>query len=444
LGYRGKIADLDTPMALTDTQARKALAGERDYKLADSGGLYLLVRRTGAKSWRMKYRIHGKEKLLTFGLYPEVGLKEARDRRDAARALIRDNRDPAIEKRKAKVQAAADAGETFEILARAWHEQEKGRWSPKHSEDVLDSLKNDVFPKIGRLPLKDIDTPLVLDTLRPVEDRGARETARRIRQRISAVFNLAIAQGKIGADPAGQSITKAMKPLPKKGKQPAITDIEKLRQLLTAAETSGARPVTKLASRLLALTAVRPGIIYGIPWTEFEGFDWDKLEVEPEAEPLWRIPAARMKLILERKDEEAFEHLVTLSPQAVDVILTIRRLTGRLPIVFPSQRHGHRPMSANAIGYLYNRVGYHGRHVPHGWRAAFSTIMNEKAEREERTGDRAIIDLMLAHVPKNKVEAAYNRAAFLPRRREIHEDWGALLMEGMPAARTLLDGVRRG
>lgn len=419
---------------LTDLQARKAKPGEKGYKLTDAGGLYLMVTPAGSKSWRLKYRIHGKEKLLTFGLYPEIGLAAARDQRDDARRLIRAGTDPALERKRQRVTSSANAELTFERMTRAWHELEKSRWSAVHAADVIGSLGRDVFPDLGGMPIRDIDTPMVLATLRKVERRGSIETARRLRQRISAVFAYAISEGLVAADPAAP-VQKALKPLPKKGRQPAIVELEGVRQLLRDAEGSGASPVTKLASRLLALTSVRPGVVRGVGWSEFEGLDGP--------EPLWRVPASRMKLILDRKDEEAFEHLVTLSPAAVDVIETIRRLTGRGSHVFPSQRHSHRAMSENAIGYLYNRVGYHGRHVPHGWRAAFSTIMNERAERDGRHGDRKVIDLMLAHVPKDKVEGAYNRAAFMPRRREIAGEWAELLVDGLPPAGDLLDGARR-
>lgn len=421
---------------LTDAQVRKALPREKDYKLADEKGLYLFVTTKGFKSWRYKYRHAGKEHRLTFGAYPEVSLAEARHRRDDARRQLRDHQNPATELRKAKMASIERAGLTFEKLARAWHENEKGRWADVHAYDVLHSLERDVFPEIGNMSIKDIDAPTVLATLRKVERRGSIETARRIRQRISAVFVYAISEGVGDSDPAA-IVTKALKPLPKKGKQPALTDIDQCRQLIIDSEASGATPVVKLASRLLALTSVRPGVIRGIGWSEFEdleGYD-----------PIWRIPAARMKLALHKKDEEAFEHIVPLSRQAVDVIVQARRLTGRCPLVFPSIRHSHQPMSENAIGYLYNRVGYHGRHVPHGWRAAFSTIMNELYDRAWRAAghkdaspDRAIIDLMLSHVPQNKVESAYNRAAYMPRRREIAQEWADLLMEGVMGAKNLL------
>ena len=370
--------------------------------------------------------------------------------RDEARREIREHRDPAVEKRKRKLAAAAAAIEPFEKLARVWHALQAPLWAPVHAADVITSLENDVFPDLGKLPIRAIDGPVILATLRKVEARGSIETARRLHQRISAIFGYAISEGIANHDPAA-GIVKALKPLPKKGRQPAITKLDDVRKVLVAAEASGATPVVKLASRLLALTAVRPGMIRGVVWDEFEGIDWETAELAAEPSPLWRIPAARMKLILDRKEEEAFEHLVPLSRHSVAVLRAMRKMTGRNKLVFPSQRHAHRPMSENAIGYLYNRVGFHGRHVPHGWRAAFSTIMNEKAERDARASgqkthaqlDAKIIDLMLAHVPKDRVEAAYNRAAFMDRHVEIAQEWADMLSEGLPEPATLLDGKRR-
>jgi integrase len=292
------------------------------------------------------------------------------------------------------------------------------------------------------VPLKEIDAPLVLAVLRKIEKRGALETAKRVRQRMSAVFVYGIATGVCSTDPAA-TVMRALKPAPKSAHQPALTDIEALRTLLRTAEESGASPVTKVASRLLALTAVRPGVVRGAAWSEIEGIDWTNEHPEEAEAGLWRVPPARMKLVLDRKDEETFEHLVPLSRQAIEAIAAIRPLTKRLPILFPSNRHLHRPLSENAIGYLYNRCGYHGRHVPHGWRAAFSTVMNERAERLGRPGDRAVIDLMLGHIPSNKVEGAYNRAAYMERRKEIAQEWADLLTDGLAPAADLLKFARR-
>ena len=291
------------------------------------------------------------------------------------------------------------------------------------------------------MPINQIDAPLVLAALRKIEGRGSLETAKRVRQRMSAVFIHAISEGICPGDPAAL-VARAMMPARKRSKQPAIADVEALRDLLRVVEASGASPVTKIGSRLLALTAVRPAVLRGASWEEFEGIDWGAGKAESPT-PIWRIPSRRMKLVLDRKDDASFEHVVPLSRQAVEALLSIRPLTGRYSLVFPSERHSHRPMSENAIGYLYNRCGYHGRHVPHGWRAAFSTIMNERAERAGRAGDRAIIDLMLAHVPTNRVEGAYNRAAYMERRREIAQEWADLLLDGLcPAGE--LPSARRG
>jgi integrase len=421
-------------MALTDIQAKAAKPQDKPYKLADEKGLYLFVAPTGLRSWRMKYRFQGKEKVLTFGPYPEVKLGTAREKRDAARAVLRDGRDPGMVKKVTAAAGAADAENTFETVASAWHDLHKSKWSPTHANDVIASLQRDVFPKLGALPINLITPGMVLETLRVIEQRPAIETARRVRQRMSGVFVYAIASGIGQSDPAA-IVRSAMKPLPTKGRQPALTDLADARALLEAAEAAAASPVTKIASRLLALTAVRPSVLRHAEWTEFEGFDGDA--------PIWRIPAAKMKLTAARKSDIREEFIVPLAPEAVETITAIRRLTGRSRYLFPSNRSFHKTISENAIGYLYNRVGFKDRHVPHGWRATFSTLMNEQAEREERGSDRAVIDLMLAHVPKNKVEGAYNRAGFMPRRREIANLWASQLLESAVPATDLLDGPRK-
>ena len=419
---------------LTDIEVRRAKADGRPLKLADSGGLFLHIATSGHKSWRFKYRFAGKEKLLTIGPYPAVSLADARDRRDEAKRELRSHRDPSIEKKKRAAIAHLAADNNFEKVARAWFETNKSRWSPVHAGDVIGSLERDVFPTLGALPVSEIDEPMVLNVLQAIERRPAIETAKRVRQRMSAVFVYAIAKGIGNGDPAAV-VKGALKPLPRKRNQRALIRIDEARQTLIDAEAEKASPVTKLALRLLALTAVRPGVVRGAAWDEFEGLDGDH--------PLWRIPAQRMKLRLENKHDESFEHLVPLSRQAVEVVEAVRRLTGHCPLLFPNSRNAHKPMSENAIGYLLNRAGYHQRHVPHGWRSSFSTVMNELAEREGRPGDRAVIDLMLAHVPENKVEGAYNRAAYMPRRREIAQAWADLLLEGMQPASALLEGARR-
>jgi len=431
---------------LTDKEVKGAAAREKPYKMADAGGLYLYVATTGLKSWRMKFRLHGKEKLLTFGPYPDVKLSEARERRDEARRKIRNHEDPSGARKRAqdaKEQEKAEQAKlvTFEQAARTWFALQAPRWAPVHADDVITSLQRDVFPALGAKPLVTIDAPLVLKALRAVEDRGSIETAKRLRQRISSVYSYAISEGIVAVDPAA-AVGKALKPLPKKGKQPAITDPNAAREVLIAAEASGASPVTKLASRFLALTQSRPGMVRGAEWSEFEGIDWEDTAFGPFL-PTWTIPAQRMKLVLDLKDEEHFEHQVPLCWQAVEVLRAVYRLTGRGRLVFPGQRHSHRPISENAIGYLYNRVGFFGRHVPHGWRSSFSTTMNSLAVKRKSLSDPAVIELMLAHVPENKVKAAYDRAGHMERRRELSQEWADLLIKDMAPAAALMDGQRR-
>jgi integrase len=409
---------------LTDRQVKAATPREKLYRLPDGDGLRLQVMPSGSKLWHYRYEIGGKEKTLSIGTYPEVSLARAREERDAARAMVRQGRDPSVEKKLRRVARIEASAVTFETVARAWHDQVKGTWAARHAWDVLNSLEVDVFPTLGPLPLAEITPPMVLSVLRAIEARPAIETAHRVRQRISAVFVHAIATGQAEADPAAV-VKAALRPV-KRGRQPALISLEEVREVLRATGAEAASPVTRLAMRWHALTAARPGETAGARWSELVDLDG--------AEPRWVIPKERMK----GREEKKREHAVPLTPEAVAITKVLRDLTGRSPFMFPNARHAHRPMSENALGYLLNRAGFHGRHVPHGWRAAFSSIMNERFP-----ADRAVIDLMLAHVPKDKVEAAYNRAEHMARRRELAQAWADMLLEGMPAPEELLGGPRR-
>jgi len=419
-------------MALNDAKIKAAKAKPRAYKLGDSGQLYLLVSSSGQKLWRMNYSVKAapgakpKQKTLSFGAYPAVTLVEARKRRDEAKELLRQGVDPSVQRKVDTLANVVAQSNTFEALARAWWSKQRPRWSPIHAADVITSLEQNVFPEIGDLPITAIKAPKLLEVLGRVEERGAVETAHRIRARCSSVFVYAIASGLADADPAA-SLGKALAPIPRSKPQPALIELKAVQQMLIDAEAERCRALTKLALRFLALTAVRPGELRFAAWEEFEDLDG--------AEPLWRIPAARMKGDDERKAEAGGDHLVPLSRHAVDVLRVVRRLSGDLALLFPGERHPHKPISENTLRALLIRAGYYQRHVPHGFRAAFSTIMNEKFEREWRAAgnsgaspDRQIIDLMLAHVPKDKIESAYNRASFMPRRREIAQAWADLLV----------------
>lgn len=420
---------------LSDTKVRNAKATGAAYKLSDGQQLYLHVSASGGRSWRMNYQFGrnaaGKliQKTLTIGRYPAITLRQARDARDVAKAILARGQEPKPEDLFQRSEPSADERPRFEAVARAWHELQKKRWSKIHGEDVLGSLEADVFPRIGEMPLADITAPDVFKVLQVVVGRGAIERAHRLRQRISAIFVYGIALGMVSSDPA-QNLGLAIPQKPKAKRQPAIIDLDKLRQLLVDCEAERCRAPTKFALRFLALTAVRPNEVHGARWEEFEDLDGEA--------PLWRIPAWRMKGDLTRKADPEGDHLVPLAPQAVAVVKASMAINGEFPLVFPSDRHVTHPMSENTLRALLIRAGYYQRHVPHGFRAAFSTIMNERCERAWReaghTGlspDRAIIDLMLAHVPANKVEGAYNRAAYMDRRRELACEWANILTADM-------------
>jgi len=405
---------------LTDKQIRALAPRDKPYKVTDAQGLSLLVNPGGSKLWRYRYEVGGKEKMLALGAYPEVSLAQARDARDEARALHRQGRDPSMERQLKRAAGDAAALDTFEAAARDWHGRMKDTWTPTHANDVLTSLETHVFPTLGKLPKGEITPPMVLNVLRAIEARPAIETAHRVRQRISAIYVDAIAHGTATFDPAAQ-VKGALKPV-QKGRQPAITDLAELREMMRRAEAFPAHPVSLLGLRLLALTALRPG--------ELRHGEAGQLHDLGGENPRWEVPAERMKM----KEE----HWVPLSRQAVEALEVLMPLVARRQWLFPSERHPRRPMSENTLGYLLNRAGYHSRHVPHGFRASFSTIMNER-----HRADRAIIDLMLAHKPEGKVEAAYNRALHWARRRELAQEWADLLLEGFAPAASLLSVPRR-
>lgn len=295
---------------LNDAKVRAAKPRARAYKLTDSHRLYLLVKPGGSKSWKWGYAYDGKQNTTHFGLYPMVSLVAARGKRDNARALLDEGQDPSVVK-KLKIEANIEATRnTFERIAREWHENSRPQWAAIHADDVIRSLERDVFPTIGDLPISQLTPPRVLEVLRAIEARGAIETAKRVRQRISSTFIRAIAQGIADSDPA-EKLAVVLKPL-RKGRQPAITDLERLQEMLIRAEEDYARPITRLALRLLSLTVVRPSELRGAQWHEFEDLDGRM--------PLWRIPAARLKGDLDRKEALDGDHLVPLARQSVAVL----------------------------------------------------------------------------------------------------------------------------
>ena len=401
-------------MPLTDIKLRAAKPQARGYRLSDGGSLHLFVTPTGVRSWRWRYERGGREGTLVLGCYPEMSLADARRARNQARDRLAAGQDPAK-------PAMTPAVPTFEAVAREWHQVNAPKWKPHHAADVLASLEADAFLAFGAVPVNQVTAPMVLEALRVMERRGAVETARRVKQRCSAVFGFAMHESWAAGDPT-VGLQGALAPLPPKGHRPALTDLGEARALLALSDATPGQPATKIAMRFLALTAARPGEVGGLRWDELHGLDGP--------EPLWLIPQARMKM--------KREHAVPLARQAVLCLAAIRRLTGRGPLAFPNLRDARAPMSENAMGYFLIRLGFRGRHVPHGWRATFSTIMNERFP-----ADRAVIDLMLAHAPKDRVEARYNRAERMARRRELAQAWADLLLEGTCLPNALLQAPRR-
>lgn len=391
---------------LTPAAVKAAQPMVRAYKLFDTNGLFLFVAPSGLKSWRVKYRLKGKEKLATLGQYPALSLPEARAQRDGLKKRIKGGGE-AAQIRKPM---------TFGELARAWHEDRKARWSEQHAADVLSNLERDAFPILGEIPLSVIDEPMVLEVIGAVEGRGRLATAKRFRQRISSIFSFGIARKHCAADPAA-ILVRELQPARPVRAHPALLTTEACRRLLADCETIAARPLVRLASRYLALTAVRLNAVRGMQWGEI---DLDAAE--------WRVPAARMKLAKVKKADAAYDHIVPLSAQALQVLHKVLQEIGHdarssLP---PADRlvfaRAGAPIGEGAIRQLYIDAGYGGRHVPHGWRASFSTILNESMPEAS-----AIIEQALAHTPKDKVKAAYDRADHMARRRVLFDRWGSLL-----------------
>lgn len=386
-------------MALSDVACRTAKPLEKSYKMGDSGGLYLEVMPHGSKLWRLKYRYGGKEKRLALGQYPEVSLAEAREGRDKARKLLAANQDPSLVKQEEKRLAAASAADTFEGLAREWHEKHKAKWSANHAGTVLRRLERDIFPAIGNVPVKDISTPRLAIVIENIEKRGAYETARRALQYSRAVFAYAKLRGKIQVNPADVKAKDFLAPSVR-GHYPAM-EAKDLPIFLSKLYRNEARLFiqTQLAMELMMLTFVRTNELIQARWREF---DFSKKQ--------WIIPGERMKM---KKD-----HIVPLSRQALAILEKMKPLSGHREYVFPGQRDPRSHMSNGAILMALDRMGYRGIHTGHGFRAlAMTTIMEELGYPHE------VPDIQLAHAKGDDVRRAYDRTKFLPQRKKMMQDW---------------------
>jgi integrase len=387
-------------MRLTDTRIRNVRPQAKAYKLSDGGGMYLLVKPDGGRYWRLDYRFAGKRRTLAFGLYPTVTLSNARTQRDEARRLLAQGSDPNAAKKARKRAAKLARENTFESIAREWIVNQCHRLAHRYSALILARLEADIFPQIGSRPVAEIDAPELLDALRKVEKRGVIETARRLRQICGQVFRYAVASGRAKHDPSVDLRGALKSPgRPRGHKAMLLSDVP---GFIRGLKTYDGDPRTRLALQLMVLTFARTIELRAARWAEIENLDGN--------EPLWRIPADRMKM---RR-----EHIVPLAPQSVAVLRELRGLPGSAasPFLFPSpSREGH--MSNNTMLYALYRMGYHGRATIHGFRAMASTALNEMGFRSD------VIERQLAHQEQNSVRAAYNRAEYLAERRAMINCW---------------------
>lgn len=388
---------------LTDTAIRKAKPAEKAYKLTDARGLHLLVRPTGGKLWQLRYRHQGAEKTASLGQYPDVGLIEARAKRDELRRLIAQGVDPVAAKREHKHMREVARAHTFEVVARQWFDHWKTGKSERHAGYVMARMEADVFPAIGTRPVVDIEAPELVRMLKKIVERGAVDIAKRCLQMSGQVFRYAIAHGLGGAtrNPATDVKPADILP-PRRVENYARIDARELPALLRKIEGYQGTPVTRLAMKLMALTFVRTGELIGARWAEFD------LEAKR-----WDIPAERMKM--------RTPHIVPLSTQAVEVLTVLKEVTGHREHLFPGERDPRQPMSNNTILKALERMGYKGRMTGHGFRGVASTILHELGY------EHAHIEAQLAHQERNAVSAAYNHALYLAQRVKLMQDWGNLL-----------------
>ena len=359
---------------------------------------------TGGRYWRWKYRHAGKEKRLALGIYPTVGLADARRKCEDARRALAEGTDPGQARAVAKELQRLQLGTTFESVARAWFEHWKGPRSPRHADYVIRRLEADVFPAIGRKPISDVTAPQLMAMAKAIEARGAVDIAKRSLQTCGQILRYAVARGQLERNPAADvKPSDALKPR-KKSNYPRL-DARDVPSLLRKIDAYQGTPTTRLAMTLMALTFVRTGELIAARWREFD------LAVAE-----WRIPAERMKM--------RTPHIVPLSTQALEVLATLSEARHTASdLLFPGERDHEKPMSNNTILMALERMGYKGRMTGHGFRGIASTLLHELGHRHD------VIELQLAHQERNAVSAAYNHATYLKERRALMQAWADHLDE---------------
>ncbi len=389
-------------MKLTDSKCRTCKPEAKAVKFADGGGLYLEVTPAGGKIWRQKYRFDGKEKLLTHGKYPLVTLAEAREKREEAKKLLQQGIDPGAAKKEDKAQRRIESANTFEAIAREWHEYKKQEWTEKYADTIINRLEVDVFPTLGKMPMVDMKPPVLLKLLKDIEARGVYETTRRINQYCSQIFRYAVVTGRMERDITGD-IRGALKS--KKTQHHAAIDSRELPEFLQTLERNDARMYkpTRLAVELMMLTFVRTNELIHMRWQEI---DW--------AHKRWVIPAEKMKM--------GKAHIVPLSQQSLAILEELKHFNGHREWVFASHTFPRQPMSNNTILAALDRMGYKGRMTGHGFRALALTTLQEKLGYPFE-----VADAQLAHAKKHSLGEAYDRAQFLDRRTKMMQDWADYL-----------------
>jgi len=381
-------------------QIKNAKPAERPYKMADGNGLTLLVQPDGGKFWRLRYRYAGKEQMLSLGRWPAVSLAEARTLREEARAKLRVGTNPGALRKQLKAEAHIAAGNTFRAVAEEWLDIHRATWRESHMTRVESQFKNDIFPSIGDRPIRDVSPAEVLAIAKRIEKRDALDMAKRALQRMTAVFALAVRTLRADSNPA-RELTGVIRT--KRVQHHPALKLDQMPDFLRRLDAVATYPETKAALELLVYSAGRSGEVRGMRWTEVDF-----------TAGVWTVPAERMKM-----DQD---HLVPLSHQALAVLERVRPLTGAGDLVFPSPSKPKRPLTANALLMMLRRMGYQtGEITAHGFRATFSTTMNELGHQPD------VIERALAHVAKDKVRAAYHRATYLDERRDLLQSWADLV-----------------
>ncbi len=383
---------------LTDLACKNATAeGSKIRKLHDGQGLYLWVYEDGRKYWRLRYKIHDKEKSLSLGVYPVVGLKQARQLAQAERVKLASNIDPSHDRKINRQKAKQASINSFEAIAREWHTKQIHTWVKSHTKDVMRRLEMNVFPYIGMYPISTIEAPQLLNMVRIIEHRGSYDLAHRVLGVCGQVFRYGVSTGRCSRDPA-VDLRGALTPHKKKNQ--AAVKPEELPELLRTIATyeSIGDKQTQLALQLLALTFVRTNELIGALWAEFDLNN-----------ALWIVPATRMKM--------KNEHVVPLTRQAINILTALKTIAGDSRYLLPG-RTPNKPISNNTLLFALYRLGYKGKMTGHGFRSVASTALNESGLFSPDA-----IERQLAHGEKNEVRGAYNRAEYLPERKRIMTWW---------------------